>query len=176
MKEELDIVDAHDDLIGSADRSEVHKKGRLHRVVQVMIFNADGKLFVQQRASSKDMYPNYLEGSLSGHVKSGESYKEAAERELHEELGVCVTPKHLKEVIEFGLKEGNERVLAKLYVLKDFKGDIQIDRDEVKSGSFWTKKKLETELKGKKLFHPVFIKALEELRSMKENTIEFVKL
>ncbi len=175
MKEELDIVDAHDNLISKADRAVAHKKGLLHRVVQVMLFNPEGELFVQQRSLYKDMYPGHWEGSLSGHVMAGESYKEAAERELHEELGVCTG--HLKEVLEFGLHGDEERVLAKLYVVKDFKGDVKPDLEEVKTGDFWSLKKLESELKHNKLlFHPLFKKALEELKAMKEPVVEFVKL
>jgi len=176
MKEELDVVDAHDEIVGSADRSEAHSKGLLHRVIQIMLFDPDGKLFVQQRALSKDMYPGHWEGSLSGHVKKGESYKDAAERELHEELGICVKRGTLKEVIEFGLHEENERVLAKLFVVKDFKGDWKLDEEEVKAGEFWQLKKVEAELKGKKPFHPLFRKAFADLKAMKEPIVEFVKL
>ena len=175
MKEEIDVVDAHDEIVGKDYRDVVHKKGLLHRVVQIMVFDPDGRLFVQQRALTKDMYPAYWEGSLSGHVKSGENYKEAAERELHEELGICVTPKHLKEVLEFGLHEEEERVLAKLYIITDFKGEWKLDEEEVKTGDFWPMKKVEAELKGKKLFHPMFKKALEELKAMKVPVVEFVK-
>jgi len=176
MKEEIDVVDAHDEIVGKADRNVAHKKGLLHRVIHVMVFDSDGKLFIQQRALSKDMYPGHWEGSLSGHVKSKESFKDAAERELHEELGICVKRGHLKEILEFGLHEENERVLAKLYVIKDFKGEWKLDEDEVKTGDFWSMKKVEAELKGKKLFHPLFKKALMELKAMKEPIVEFVKL
>ncbi len=176
MKEEIDVVDAHDEIVGKADRSVAHKKSLLHRVIHVMVFDPDGKLFIQQRALSKDMYPGHWEGSLSGHVKSGEAYKDAAERELHEELGICVKRGNLKEILEFGLHEEKERVLVKLYVIKDFKGDWKLDEEEVKTGDFWTLKKVEAELKGKKLFHPLFKKALEELKAMKEPVVEFVKI
>jgi len=176
MKEDVDVVDAHDEIVGKADRSVAHKKGLLHRVIHVMVFDSDGKLFMQQRALSKDMYAGHWEGSLSGHVKSKESFKDAAERELHEELGICVKRGHLKEILEFGLHEENERVLAKLYVVKDFKGEWKLDEEEVKTGDFWSMKKIESELKGKKLFHPLFRKAWEELKAMKEPIVEFVKL
>lgn len=174
--EEVDIVDAHSNVVGKAQRDEVHKKGLLHRVVQVMLFDADGRLFVQQRSSSKDVYPGCFEGSLSGHVLSGESFREAAERELHEELGVCVSPRHLKEILLFGLHDvEEERVLAKLFAVRDFKGEIKLDPDEVKSGDFWTMKKLASEMK-KRSFHPLFLKALKEFRAMGERTKDFVKV
>jgi len=173
--EEVDVVDAHDNVVGKVKREEAHKKELLHRVVQVFVFDPDGRLFVQQRSLSKDVYPGFYEGSLSGHVLSGESFKEAAGRELHEELGVCVRPSHIKEVVRFGF-HGDERVLCKLFVVKDFKGEVKIDSDEVKSGEFWSLKKLMSELKGKKFFHPLFLKALGEFKGMRETTKEFVRL
>jgi isopentenyl-diphosphate delta-isomerase type 1 len=176
MKEDVDIVDAHDEVVGKADRAEAHRKGLLHRVIHVMVFDSDGRLFVQQRALTKDMYPGHWEGSLSGHVKSKEQFKDAAERELHEELGICVKRGHLKEVLEFGLHEEKERVLVKLYVVKDFKGEWKLDKEEVKEGDFWAVKKVEAELKGRKLFHPLFRKAFAELKAMKEPVVEFVNI
>ena len=174
--EEVDVVDAHDNVVGKAKREEAHRKGLLHRVVFVFLFDPDGKLYVQKRVASKDMYPNCWEGSLSGHVLSGETYKEAAERELHEELGACVSGRHLKEIIKFGNHDGNERVLITLFAVKDFKENMTIDKEEVNSGEFWTIKKLESELKKQSNFNPGFIKAWEEFKAMKEKAVEFVKL
>ncbi|MCX6708281.1 MAG: NUDIX domain-containing protein [Candidatus Woesearchaeota archaeon] len=175
--EEVDVVDAHDNVVGKAKREEAHRKGLLHRVVFVMLFDADGRLYVQQRSLKKDLYPGFFEGSLSGHVLSGESYMEAAERELHEELGVCVSPRHLKDIVLFGFHDDEERVLVRLFAVKDFKCGVEPDTEgEVKSGEFWAWKKLEFELKGKKLFHPLFRKALEEFKAVKEKAVEFVKL
>lgn len=160
MKEELDIVDAHDNLVGKADRNVAHKKGLLHRGVQIFIFNSKGRIFVQQRSLKKDRFPGFWEASLSGHVSAGETYKEAAERELHEELGVCVPPKSLKEVIKFGEHNDEDRMLVALYAVEGFKGDVKRDEEEVKQGDFWSVKKLEEEIKkGKKFFHPSFLHA-----------------
>jgi isopentenyl-diphosphate delta-isomerase len=177
MKEEIDIVDAHDEIVGKSTRAEAHKKKLLHRNVYVMLFDPDGRLFMQKRASDKEFYANCWEGSLSGHVKSGETYKEAAERELFEELGVCVPPKMIKNIIEFGFHDENERVLITLFAIKDFKGDIKLDEEEVAAGEYWTIKKLEAEmLKGKELVHPAFRKAWDELKASKEKLQEFVKI
>jgi isopentenyl-diphosphate delta-isomerase len=177
MKEEIDIIDAHDNIVAKKDRSVVHKEGLLHRIVVVMLFDPDGRVYMQQRALSNKLYPGYWEGSLSGHVKSGESMKDAAERELHEELGVCVPPKHLKKILRFGLHEENERVLATLYVIRDYKGKVKIDREELKSGEFWTLKKIADELKrGEKLFHPLFKKSLDIFKKLGEHTQDFVRV
>jgi isopentenyl-diphosphate delta-isomerase type 1 len=89
MAEEIfDVVDAHDQVIGQAPRSEVHAKGLSHRAVHIFVFNTQGKLLLQKRSPTKDEFPSRYTSSASGHLHSGESYREAACRELAEELGL----------------------------------------------------------------------------------------
>ncbi len=82
------VVDENDKVIGSATRQEIHQKGWLHRSVHIFVFNKYGQLYLQKRALSKDLYPGCWDSSAAGHVDWGESYEEAAARELEEELGV----------------------------------------------------------------------------------------
>jgi isopentenyldiphosphate isomerase len=85
----LDIVDADDQVIGSATRGEIHQEGLMHRAVHIFVFDASGNIYVQRRSESKDRHPLKLDSSAAGHVDSGESYDRAAERELAEELGIA---------------------------------------------------------------------------------------
>ncbi len=177
MKELLDIINIHNEIVGRAERTSVHKKGLLHRLIIVMVFNPDGKLFVQQRSFSKDVYPGCFEGSLSGHIASGESFRKGALREFHEELGVCIPPKRLKELLKFRLQDENERVFTALYAVKDFAGELKVDEEESVQGSYWSVKKLESELrKGVFSFHPVFREAWNLFRQSGEKSSDFVKL
>jgi len=98
MKKEdiFDIVDANDQVIGSAPRSEVHAKGLRHRAVHMLIYNSNHELLIQFRSPEKDRHPNTWDSSAAGHVDSGETYKIAANRELQEELGISVP--ELKEI------------------------------------------------------------------------------
>lgn len=89
MSEELfDIVDEHDQVIGQAPRSEVHRRGWWHRAVSIFVFDSRGRLLLQQRSATKDEYPLCYTSSASGHVSAGETYDETAPRELQEELGL----------------------------------------------------------------------------------------
>jgi isopentenyldiphosphate isomerase len=85
----LDIVDADDQVIGSATRGEIHQKGFMHRAVHIFVFDASGRLYIQRRSESKDRHPLKLDSSAAGHVDSGESYDSAAKRELLEELEIA---------------------------------------------------------------------------------------
>ena len=87
-EEIFDVVDADDRVIGQAHRSVVHAGRLLHRAVHIFVFNSRGDLLMQLRSHLKDEYPLCYTSSASGHLGSGETYDEAAPRELQEELGL----------------------------------------------------------------------------------------
>ena len=86
----LDVVDAHDDVIGQMARSEVYRRGLLCRVVNVFLEDSQGHLWIPRRTAHKRHFPLCLDMSMGGHVESGESYEEALGRELMEELRLDV--------------------------------------------------------------------------------------
>ena len=94
----LEIVDAEDRVIGTATRSEIHRKGLLHRAVHLFVFDRAGRIYVQRRSDSKDRDPGKLDSSAAGHVEPGETYEEAAVRELQEELGIHADVEELLRV------------------------------------------------------------------------------
>jgi isopentenyldiphosphate isomerase len=77
------IVDEHDEEIGTMPRSEAHQKGLFHRIAMIYVENAEGEILVQVRKKN-----GMLDHSSAGHVDPGESYADAARRELAEELGI----------------------------------------------------------------------------------------
>ena len=82
------VVDAHDCVIGAKSREYVHVNNLRHRAIHVLIFNLRGEIFLQRRSIWKDMHPGRWDSSTSGHVAPGESYEQAAHRELCEEIGI----------------------------------------------------------------------------------------
>lgn len=82
------IVDKDDNIIDYKPRSVAHKERLLHRTVAVIVFNDKGEVLLQKRSMSVDTAPGHYTVSATGHVSKGESYEQAAEKELREELGV----------------------------------------------------------------------------------------
>ncbi len=90
-------VNESDTILGEISRQEAHEKGILHRIVVIYLFDTTGNILIQER---KD---GLLDHSSAGHVDPGETYLEAAKRELEEELGV----KNI-DLIEVGLASSQE--------------------------------------------------------------------
>ena len=84
----FDIVNDRDEVIGSASREEVHRKGLKHRSVHLLIFNRKGEVLLQKRSVQKDTFPDTWDSTVSGHVDSGENYDESVIRESFEEMGI----------------------------------------------------------------------------------------
>ncbi|MDD5251824.1 MAG: NUDIX domain-containing protein [Patescibacteria group bacterium] len=83
MDNNTTVVDENDQVVGEAPVEEAHARGFWHRIAAVYLFDEQGRILVQRRADD-----GRLDHSAAGHVDVGESYLEAARRELAEELGV----------------------------------------------------------------------------------------
>lgn len=86
--EMFDVVDAEDHVLGQATRRDVHQQGLLHRAVHILVFNRHRDCLLQKRSLLKDKQPDVWDSSAAGHLDAGESYEDAARRELQEELGI----------------------------------------------------------------------------------------
>jgi isopentenyldiphosphate isomerase len=94
----LDVVDADDLVIGAMERGEIHRKRLYHRSVHVFLIDEAGRIYLQKRSIEKAEHPGKWDSSASGHVDSGESYEEAAARELEEEIGVKASPERVLRI------------------------------------------------------------------------------
>ncbi len=81
------VVDENDNVIGAEFLSDANAKGMIKRAAAVYVFNESGELLVQQRSALVN-HPLCFDQSAGGHVDEGQSYYEAAARELSEELGL----------------------------------------------------------------------------------------
>ncbi len=87
--ESLEIYDSQGNLLGQTQsRKKVHQTGSWHKTVHVWIINDTGEILLQKRAVKKESYPGLWDVSAAGHIISGQSNIESAQREVFEELGV----------------------------------------------------------------------------------------
>lgn len=132
----LDIVDAHDQIIGQGTRAEIHSQHLFHRAVHVFVLREDGALYLQKRSSHKDSSPNRWDSSCSGHVDTGETYQQAAVRELAEELDITVRPEELEELQYFEAAGETDQEFVTLYRLR-WAGPIQPNPQEISEGNWF---------------------------------------
>ena len=87
--EYLDIIDIETDVvIWKAPKEEMYEKKLPHRIVHVIVTRSNWKILLQKRSHLARKYPHTWVTSACGHVSSGESYEEAAHKELFEEIGL----------------------------------------------------------------------------------------
>ena len=100
MAEELvDILDEDGGRIGVKTKREAHTQGLWHKAIHIWIYNSKGEVLLQKRAMTKSTLPGVWDTSVAGHLSAGESFEDAAVRELYEELGVSAKSEELKEVV-----------------------------------------------------------------------------
>jgi isopentenyldiphosphate isomerase len=87
----MDVVDIDDNVIGRKKRSELYAENSPNcRAINAFLINAQGQLWIPRRTAHKRLFPLHLDMSCGGHVMSGESYEDALQREVAEELNLDI--------------------------------------------------------------------------------------
>jgi len=117
MREEVILVDAHDEQVGTAEKLDAHRKGILHRAFSILIFNSKGEMMLQQRAKTKYHCGGLWSNACCGHPRPGETVEKAAKRRLMEEMSfVCELSKIFEYVYRVKLDKGmNEHEFLHVY-------------------------------------------------------------
>jgi 8-oxo-dGTP pyrophosphatase MutT (NUDIX family) len=89
----VERVDERDEVLGVVDRGEAIRRGWLHRIATVVCRDPGGRVLVHRRPDDASRFPGHRNWMLGGATEVGESYEDAAARELAEELGVRVRPR-----------------------------------------------------------------------------------
>ena len=88
--ERVILVDEADRECGTMEKMAAHQAGELHRAFSVFIYDREGRLLLQKRASGKYHSGRLWSNTCCGHPRPGEDTRSAAERRLLEEMGlVC---------------------------------------------------------------------------------------
>lgn len=90
IEEEMsDVCDAEGNPTGiTAPRWLCHLFGLRHRAAHIILRSPQGLLVLQVRSPHKRDWPNRIDTSVGGHVRAGESFREAGLAEMEQELGL----------------------------------------------------------------------------------------
>jgi len=148
--EPLILVDDADREVGHLDKAQCHAgAGILHRAFSLLIFNGNGELLLQQRASSKRLWPLYWSNSCCSHPRRAESMESAIHRRLKEELG-CSCPLHFLFKFRYQAQfdaTGAEHELCSVF-LGRVRGQLRINRSEIAAWRWVSPAKLQQEMAG----------------------------
>ncbi|MET4694145.1 NUDIX hydrolase YfcD [Endozoicomonas lisbonensis] len=128
VEESVIVVDEHNHITGAVSRQQMRREKLCHRATYVFVFDSEGRVCVQERTMTKDLYPGFFDPATGGVVAEGEEYDEAAYRELEEELGISGVP--LTAHCHFYFHNDDCRVWGKVYSCQ-YDGELTLQEDEV---------------------------------------------
>lgn len=145
----LILVDRDDNVLGYKEKYETHHNPvPLHRAISVVIYNKNHKkMLLQKRNTQKPTWPGFWSNATCTHPLPDESYQEAAERRLWQEMGVKT---HLNESYKFIYKAKfdeiwGEHELDAVFV-GEYDGKVKIDPAEVEDYKWMEVNKLKTDI------------------------------
>jgi isopentenyldiphosphate isomerase len=140
----------------------VRRRNLLHRGVGILCRNSAGKIHVHRRTMTKDVFPGLHDMLVGGVVGRGESFEDAARREIEEELGIAgAAPEFLCHHLYLGPQ--NRSLVAVYRVVWD--GPVRLQEEEIAWGAYLSREELERRLQLREwTFVPDGLEIWERLR------------
>lgn len=127
------IVDEANNVVGAAPRWKMRAEMLPYRATYILVFDPGGRLFLQKRTATKDIYPGCYDVAAGGVVLEGETYAQSARRELAEELGISGVA--LQRHFDFYYTDDRSRVWGRVYSCRHG-GPIVLQPEEIESGAY----------------------------------------
>lgn len=163
--EKFDLYNNDRQLVGKTiERGQNCPNDLCRLVVHICIFNKKGEMLIQQRQNTKKSWPNAWDITLGGGVQARENSRQAAKRELSEELGIDYDFSNVRPYMTINFDNGFDD----FYLIEK---DISLDEvafkdNEVQAVKWATKDEILTMIESKDFigYYPSFISALFEMR------------
>lgn len=155
------IVEPSGLVVGRSAREYCHSGAKpLHPVIHIHIIDRYSRIYLQKRATHKDIQPGKWDTAVGGHVSYGESLLEAVYREASEELGFSeFNPIHI-QTYEF--ESAIEKELVNVFAVVGTY-ELHPDHDEVDEGRWWELEDIDNGI-GKGIFTPNFESEFQMIR------------
>jgi len=139
------IVESSGEVVGMSRRSYCHSGSKvLHPVVHLHILDRMGRIYLQQRADTKDLLPGCWDTAVGGHVSYGEHIVEALFRESGEELGF--TEYNPVNICSYVFESEREKELVNVFAAVGSSFVLKPDPSELKGGRYWTIEEIESHI------------------------------
>ena len=127
------VVDGENRPVAELPRHRVRSENLPHRATFIFVFDRRGRLLVQRRTATKDLYPSHYDLAAGGVVAAGESYEECAVREAEEELGIRGTA--LVPKLDLFYEDDRNRCFGRVFTCVH-DGPFTLQPEEVESVAF----------------------------------------
>lgn len=121
-EELVDIVDENDQVVNTVTRAVMRRDVLRHRCVFIVVIDGGNEILVHRRALDKDIWPGWWDLAVGGVLGAGESFEQAARRELAEEIGVRLDESAGLEVFDDGrvqpYDDADVSLLGRCYLLR----------------------------------------------------------
>lgn len=126
----VDWVGEDDSVLAVVSRERMRRERLLHRAVFVAVLDGSDRVVVHRRAAWKDVWPSAWDVCFGGVVAAGESWDEAARRELAEEAGLeGVEPVPMGE--PFAFSDDRVALLGRAYLVRTDRAVVARDGEVV---------------------------------------------
>jgi len=145
--EKVEVIDKKFRVLKIVSRAEAIKKNLKENVVLIIVKNSKNQFYIHQRNKIKKIFPLRWVTGAGGGVLAGESFDDAAKRELKEELGITSPIKYL---FDFDYKTDINNYKAKVYFCI-YDGKINLNKKECEKGCWVSKQGLKKYIKSRLL-------------------------
>lgn len=111
----VEVVDLDGNVIDIVPRSQMRAQSLRHRCTYVAVVTTQDELVVHQRAGWKDVSPSFWDIGFGGVADVGETWDDAARRELAEEAGLSGDAMECLGAI--GYEHSGNRVVGRAYLV-----------------------------------------------------------
>jgi isopentenyl-diphosphate Delta-isomerase len=148
MNKNVILVNENDEVTGSMEKLEAHKKGMLHRAFSIFVFNRRGEMLLQQRANNKYHSGGLWTNACCSHPQPGEEMGEAAQKRLKEEMGFEVP---VIKIFDFVYKTEFDNGLTEYefdhVFVGEYEGTVNYDKEEVMNACYKSMREVADSLK-----------------------------
>lgn len=146
-EEKVVLITPKDEVLGVMNKLEAHQKGILHRAFSIFLFDKKGNILLQRRAKNKYHSPNQWTNACCSHPREHETYLQAAERRLQEELGIsCELEKKFDFIYEADVGSGLWEHELDYVFTGIYEGNFRLNPEEVSEIRYISLQDLEQEI------------------------------
>jgi isopentenyl-diphosphate Delta-isomerase len=167
--ENVILVDEQDNVVGTMEKIEAHRRGVLHRAFSILIFNSKGELLLQKRSKEKYHSGGLWTNACCSHPVVEESIRDTARKRLLHEMGIDLQPEFAyKFIYQTKLdKELTEHELDYVFIGM-FNGTPSINKQEVEDWKFMSIELIQDDIKTNPEKYTAWFKLIMSHSELKE--------